>query len=177
MKGLRYAVPLAVFALLVWGLARGLALDPRAVPSPLIGKAAPAFALARLDEPGQQLRLDDLRGQVWVLNVWASWCTACLQEHATLVEFSRTHAAPVIGLNYKDQRAEALAWLDRHGNPYRTSVVDVDGRVGLDFGVYGVPETFVIDRQGRVRFKHAGPLTPELVRSRIEPLLKEIGGA
>lgn len=174
MKQLRFVVPLVLFVLLAGFLWRGLALDPRAVASPLIGRSAPAFALPRLDDASQTLRRDDLRGRVWVLNVWASWCVECLREHAVLVEFSRVNNAPLIGLNYKDRRSEALAWLGRHGNPYQASLFDADGRVGIDFGVYGVPETFVIDREGRVRFKHVGPLTAELLRTRIVPLLKEL---
>ncbi|MCW7538570.1 DsbE family thiol:disulfide interchange protein [Aquabacterium sp. A7-Y] len=175
-KRLRFVLPLGLFALLVGLLWRGLALDPRALPSPLIDKPAPAFALARLDDPDRMLRRDDLRGRVWLLNVWASWCAACLEEHATLIALSHSQAVPLIGLNYKDQRPQALAWLGRHGNPYASSVFDPDGRVGRDFGVYGVPETFVIDKEGRVRLRHAGPLTPEFVESRLRPLLEQLDG-
>ena len=174
MKSLRFILPLAVFLALVIFLWRGLALDPHEVPSPLIGKPAPGFALTRLDEPARTIRRDDMLGKVWLLNVWASWCVACREEHATLVAFSRTKTAPIIGLDYKDQRPDALGWLDRFGNPYEASLFDGDGRTGIDFGVYGVPETFVIDKQGVVRFKQIGPLTPEVIETRIKPLIDKL---
>ena len=176
MKGLRFILPLAVFALLVFFLWRGLRLDPHQVPSPLIDKPAPSFALTRLDDANTTIRRDDMLGKVWMLNVWASWCVACREEHPTLVAFSKTKAVPIIGLNYKDTRAEGLGWLSQFGNPYDASVFDQNGRVGIDFGVYGVPETFVIDKRGIIRFKHIGPLTPEVVQTRIQPLLKELNG-
>ena len=176
MKGLRFILPLAVFALLVFFLWRGLRLDPHQVPSPLIDKPAPGFALTRLDDANTTIRRDDMLGKVWMLNVWASWCVACREEHPTLVAFSKTKAVPIIGLNYKDTRAEGLGWLSQFGNPYDASVFDQNGRVGIDFGVYGVPETFVIDKRGIIRFKHIGPLTPEVVQTRIQPLLKELNG-
>jgi cytochrome c biogenesis protein CcmG/thiol:disulfide interchange protein DsbE len=176
MRSLRFIVPLAVFAALMFFLWRGLALDPREVPSPLIGKPAPAFALTRLDDPARIVRRDDMLGKVWMLNVWASWCVACRDEHPALLAFSRTRTVPIVGLNYKDQRPAGLGWLSRFGDPYDVSVFDADGRVGIDLGVYGVPETFVIDQRGVVRFKQVGPLTPELIRTRIEPLLKELNG-
>jgi cytochrome c biogenesis protein CcmG/thiol:disulfide interchange protein DsbE len=119
---------------------------------------------------------EDLLGQVWMLNVWASWCVACRQEHPLLVEFAKTKMLPVYGLNYKDQRAAGLKWLADFGNPYTASLSDLDGRVGIDFGVYGVPETFIIDRQGVVRFKHTGPLTPEVIRAEVEPLVRKLNG-
>ena len=174
MKILRFLIPLVLFMVVAVFLALGLKLDPREVPSPLIGKPAPAFKLALLDAPAQTLSREDLLGKVWVLNVWASWCVACREEHPVLVAFAQRKLVPVYGLNYKDQRPDGLAWLARHGNPYETSLFDADGRLGIDFGVYGVPETFVIDRQGVVRFKHIGPLTPEVLRDRIEPLVKTL---
>jgi cytochrome c biogenesis protein CcmG/thiol:disulfide interchange protein DsbE len=176
MKQLRFILPLGIFALLVFFLWRGLKLDPHALPSPLIDKPAPGFALARLDDASQTIRRDDMLGKVWLLNVWASWCVACRDEHPTLLAFSKTRAAPVIGLNYKDTRPEGLQWLSQFGNPYEVSAFDRDGRVGIDFGVYGVPETFVIDKRGLVRFKHVGPLTPEVIETRIKPLLKALNG-
>jgi cytochrome c biogenesis protein CcmG/thiol:disulfide interchange protein DsbE len=157
-------------------LGAGLKLDPKEVPSPLIGKPAPAFALARLDTPEQKISREDLLGQVWMLNVWASWCVACRQEHPLLVEFAKTKMLPIYGLNYKDQRAAGMKWLADFGNPYTASLSDLDGRVGIDFGVYGVPETFIIDRQGVVRFKHTGPVTPEVIRAEIEPLVRKLNG-
>jgi cytochrome c biogenesis protein CcmG, thiol:disulfide interchange protein DsbE len=174
MRSLRFIIPLGLFAMLVFFLWRGLALDPREVPSPLIGKPAPAFALTRLDDANRTIRRDDMLGKVWLLNVWASWCVACRQEHPTLLAFARTKAAPVIGLNYKDTRPEGLGWLNEFGDPYDASVFDANGRVGIDFGVYGVPETFVIDKRGVIRFKQIGPLTPEVLEQRILPLLKEL---
>ena len=176
MKQLRFILPLGIFALLVFFLWRGLKLDPHELPSPLIDKPAPGFALARLDDASQTIRRDDMLGKVWLLNVWASWCVACRDEHPTLLAFSKTRAAPVIGLNYKDTRPEGLQWLSQFGNPYEVSAFDRDGRVGIDFGVYGVPETFVIDKRGLVRFKHVGPLTPEVIETRIKPLLKVLNG-
>ena len=173
---LRFLIPLAIFIALVAFLAVGLKLDPREVPSPLIGKPAPDFALTRLDQPALTIRRADLLGQVWMLNVWASWCTACREEHPVLLDFARRRLVPVYGLNYKDQRAAGLRWLVNSGDPYESSLFDPDGRVGIDWGVYGVPETFVIDREGVVRYKHIGPLTPEVLRDRIEPLLRQLHG-
>ena len=171
---LRYLLPLALFVVLVGFLAVGLKLDPREVPSPLIGKPAPGFALTRLDDADKTIRREDLLGQVWVLNVWASWCAACRDEHPHLMAYAKTKQVPLIGLNYKDTRPAGLTWLTRFGNPYDASLFDADGRVGIDFGVYGVPETFVIDKQGVIRFKQIGPVTPEILQSRIVPLLKAL---
>ena len=174
MKSLKFILPLLLFLGLALMLAAGLGRDPKEVPSPLIGKPAPAFTLARLDDATQSIKRDDLLGKVWVLNVWASWCVACREEHPLLVEFSRRKTVPVYGLNYKDTRPDGLRWLANFGNPYDASLFDNDGKVGIDFGVYGVPETFIIDKQGVIRFKHIGPLTPEVLRDRIEPLLKQL---
>lgn len=174
MKSLRFIIPLGVFALLVFFLWRGLRLDPHEVPSPLIGKPAPSFALTRLDDAGATIRRDDMLGKVWMLNVWASWCVACREEHPLLVEFSKTKAVPIIGLNYKDQRSDGLGWLNQFGNPYDASIFDQNGRVGIDFGVYGVPETFLIDKQGIIRMKHIGPLTPEVIDKRLMPMLRKL---
>jgi cytochrome c biogenesis protein CcmG, thiol:disulfide interchange protein DsbE len=170
----RFLLPLGAFFVLVAFLGVGLTLNPREVPSPLIGKPAPDFALPRLDDPAQVVRRDDLKGQVWLLNVWASWCVTCLEEHPALSDFARTAPVPIIGLNYKDDAAAGRAWLKRHGDPYRMSLVDAQGRTGIDFGVYGVPETYVIDRQGIVRFKHTGALTPQVFDERIRPLIAEL---
>jgi cytochrome c biogenesis protein CcmG/thiol:disulfide interchange protein DsbE len=130
--------------------------------------------LARLDDPALKITHADLKGQVWILNVWASWCVACRQEHPLLVDFAKRSPVPLYGLNYKDKRDDGLAWLRRFGDPYKASLFDIDGRVGIDFGVYGVPETFVIDKQGVIRFKQIGPVTPEVLRDQIEPLLKQL---
>jgi cytochrome c biogenesis protein CcmG/thiol:disulfide interchange protein DsbE len=167
---------MGIFLVLVLFLGAGLKLDPKEVPSPLIGKPAPAFALARLDDPAQTIRRDDLLGQVWMLNVWASWCVACREEHPLLVEFAKSKMLPIYGLNYKDKPAAGQKWLADFGNPYTASLSDLDGRVGIDFGVYGVPETFIIDRQGVVRFKQIGPVTPEVIRTKIEPLVRQLNG-
>ncbi len=174
MKMLKFLLPLALFAAIVAFLAVGLGLNPREVPSPLIGKPAPAFALPRLDDPNQKVSREDLLGQVWMLNVWASWCAPCREEHPLVIDIARRQLVPVYGLNYKDAGPAARSWLASLGNPYRANLVDADGRVGIDFGVYGVPETFIIDRQGVIRLKHVGALTPDVVRKRIEPLLKEL---
>jgi cytochrome c biogenesis protein CcmG, thiol:disulfide interchange protein DsbE len=175
MKSLRFLVPLVLFAALAWFLYAGLSLNPREVPSPLIGKPAPAFALPRLDDPTQTVKREDLLGKVWVMNVWASWCAPCREEHPLVVAFARERKVPVIGLNYKDRPGDARTWLERLGNPYAATLIDFDGKAGIDFGVYGVPETFVIDAQGVVRFKHVGVLTRQVISQKIEPLLKELG--
>jgi cytochrome c biogenesis protein CcmG/thiol:disulfide interchange protein DsbE len=174
MKRFWFLIPLAAFFALALVLAVGLKLDPREVPSPLIDKPAPRFALPRLDDAATTLRLEDMRGKVWMLNVWASWCVACREEHPLLVAFSKRRVVPIYGLNYKDQRNDANAWLARFGNPYEASLHDLEGRVGIDFGVYGVPETFVIDQNGVIRMKHIGPLTPDVIATKIEPLLKKL---
>jgi len=176
MKSLRFILPLAIFLVLAGFLAVGLNRDPRMVPSPLIGKPAPGFKLPRLDEPSKMVNRDEMLGKAWVLNVWASWCGPCREEHPHIVAFARTKQVPLVGLNYKDARSDALAWLKEFGNPYDLSLSDLDGRVGIDFGVYGVPETFVIDKRGVIRFKQIGPLTPEVLNSKVVPLLKELNG-
>jgi cytochrome c biogenesis protein CcmG/thiol:disulfide interchange protein DsbE len=176
MRVLKFLIPLALFFTLVGFFAVGLHLDPREVPSPLIGKPAPEFALTQLDAPAQTVRRADMLGKVWMLNVWASWCDACRDEHPHLVEFAKTKAVPIYGLDYKDQREPAQAWLAQRGNPYDASLFDADGRVGIDFGVYGVPETFVIDKQGVIRFKQIGALTPQVLQDTVLPLLRKLNG-
>jgi len=174
MKHVRYLVPMGILLVLLYFLRAGLSLNPKEVPSPLIGKPAPEFSLPRLDQPEQRISRADMVGQVWVLNVWASWCVACRQEHPLLVQYAKQSKVPIYGLNYKDERAAGMKWLADFGNPYIASISDRDGRVGIDFGVYGVPETFVIDREGVIRYKQIGPLTPEVLRDTIEPLLKQL---
>lgn len=169
----RFLIPLALFVVLAVFLAIGLNRDPREVPSPLVGKPAPAFTLPQLQKE-TSFSPKDMAGKVWLLNVWASWCVSCRQEHPVLVDFAKTRLAPLVGLDYKDQRAEALAWLARHGDPYDLSAVDADGRVGIDYGVYGVPETYVIDKAGTIRFKQIGPVTPDVMRLKIVPLIQEL---
>ncbi len=167
-------VPLAVFVVLVGFLLVGLGPNPREVPSPLVGKPAPAFKLAQLHQPERMLGPADLKGQVWLLNVWASWCVSCRVEHPLLVELAKAKLVPLVGLNYKDKPDEGIAWLKQHGDPYDVSVVDRDGRVGIDWGVYGVPETFVVDKAGVIRYKHIGPVDAAAIEKKILPLVREL---
>ena len=172
----RFLIPLAIFAVLVVFLGVGLTLNPREVPSPLINKPAPAFQLPQLHAPDKTFAQKDMLGKVWMLNVWASWCVACREEHPHLVALARSGAVPIYGLNYKDERADGIAWLARFGNPYQLSAYDRDGRIGIDYGVYGVPETYVIDKSGVIRYKRIGAVTPQILREKILPLLKELNG-
>ena len=167
-------IPLLIFAILVVFLAIGLTRDPHEIPSPLIGKPAPAFTAPVLDGAGAQFSAKDMLGKVWLLNTWASWCVACRQEHPLLVEFAKTKTIPVIGLDYKDQDADGLKWINRYGNPYDVSIADRDGRIGIDFGVYGVPESFLIDKNGVIRYKQIGPFTEEALRDKLLPLVREL---
>jgi cytochrome c biogenesis protein CcmG, thiol:disulfide interchange protein DsbE len=168
--------PLAIFLTLVVFLAIGLRLDPREVPSPLVGKEAPVFSAPSLAAPERILRKQDMLGKVWMLNVWASWCVACREEHPVLVNYARSGGFPVYGLNYKDKREDGLRWLRQLGNPYTDVVYDLDGRIGINYGVYGVPETFIIDKAGVIRYKHIGPITPDALHDKIEPLLRQLNG-
>jgi len=170
----KFVIPLAIFVALVAFLFVGLRLNPREVPSPFIGKPAPAFELAQLQEPDKRFARRDMDGKVWLLNVWASWCVACREEHPVLVDLAKQKTIPVVGLNYKDKPEDAKAWLKQFGNPYMLSVTDQDGRVGIDYGVYGVPETFLIDRKGVIRYKQIGPVTPEALEKKILPLAREL---
>ncbi len=190
----KFAWILVAFAALVILLAVGLNLDPREVPSPLVDKPAPAFKLPRLGAAGQAFAPEEMRGKVWMLNVWASWCVSCRQEHPLLVQLGKQQVAPIVGLNYKEVRGDgsldsskmpleqehalarerATQWLNDHGDPYTLTVLDLDGRVGIDYGVYGVPETYVIDKAGIIRFKQIGPLTPEVLEKKILPLIAEL---
>lgn len=174
MKLVKYGVPLGLFVALAAFLAIGLTRDPREVPSPFIGKPAPAFSIARLHEPEKQFSPEEMKGKVWLLNVWASWCVSCRVEHPLLVDMSKKNEVPIVGLDYKDERAKGLEWLNRMGNPYALSAFDVDGKVGIDYGVYGVPETFVIDKQGVIRYKQIGPITPEALEQKILPLIRKL---
>lgn len=172
----RFFIPLAVFLLLAMFLGIGLTLNPRELPSPLIGKPAPAFSLPQLRDAQTTISAESLRGKVWLFNVFASWCTPCLEEHPYLVELARSGAVPIYGLNYKDGNVAAQKWLQKHGDPYTGIIVDPDGRVGIDYGVYGVPETFVIDKSGIIRDKHVGPMTREVLEQRIMPLVRKLQG-
>ena len=190
----RFLWPLVGFVVLVALLAVGLSLNPRDVPSPLVGKPAPLFSLARIDSPQQSFSPKEMLGKVWLLNVWASWCVSCRQEHPVLVQMAKSGKVTLVGLNYKEVRGDgaidsdklsadaetklalerANGWLKQHGNPYALSVLDLDGRVGIDYGVYGVPETYVIDKAGIIRMKHTGPISPDVFSTRILPLVAEL---
>ena len=174
MRSLKFIVPLVVFLGLAAFLAVGLTRDPREIPSPFIGKAAPGFKLEQLADEKLAFTPDEMKGKVWLLNVWASWCVACRVEHPLLVQMSKQKTVPIVGLNYKDKRHEGLQWLRKHGDPYSLSAYDVDGKVGIDYGVYGVPETFVIDKQGVIRYKQIGPITPEALEKKIMPLVRKL---
>ena len=167
-------IPLAVFIVLAGFLFAGLWRDPREVPSPLIDKPAPAFALAQLHTPQQVLGTADMKGKVWLFNVWASWCVSCREEHPLLVALAREKIVPIIGLDYKDEPSAGKRWLADNGDPYDMSVMDRDGRVGIDYGVYGVPETFLIDKAGTIRYKQIGPITKEALEKKILPMIREL---
>jgi cytochrome c biogenesis protein CcmG, thiol:disulfide interchange protein DsbE len=167
----RYLLPLFIFTVLVVFLGVGLRLDPREVPSPLVGRPAPQFSLKELHQPDRRFSPADLKGKVWILNVWASWCVSCRAEHPVLNAWSRNGDLILIGLNYKDEPTDALRWLETLGNPYTRSVIDRDGGAGLDWGVYGVPESFVIDKKGIIRYKHIGPITAQDVETVLLPLI------
>lgn len=170
-----FVVPLLLFAALVIFLAVGLRLDPREVPSPLIGKPVPQFALAPVKGRTAGLATGDLRGEVSLVNVFASWCVACREEHPLFMQLKNEGGfVPIHGLNYKDLPDDAARWLDTLGDPYTRTGADLDGRVGIDWGVYGVPETFVIDRQGRIAYKHIGPVTPQVLETKLRPLIARL---
>jgi len=173
---LKYWLPAGIFVLLAAVLGIGLTLDPEKVPSPLIGKQAPAFQLARLTGPGTTFQPTDMQGQVWLLNVWASWCVACRTEHEVLNELASRNLVPIVGLNYKDEPDNALRWLRDLGDPYAFSVMDHEGDAGIDWGVYGVPETFLIDRSGVIRYKHIGPVDFADLTQELVPRIKDLQG-
>ncbi|MGA7178613.1 MAG: DsbE family thiol:disulfide interchange protein [Thiobacillaceae bacterium] len=172
----KFVIPLAIFVGLLVFLAIGLTKDPHEVPSPLIDKPAPDFRLNLLEDPSRQFSPAEMRGKVWLLNVWASWCSGCQEEHPYLVEISRRNLVPIYGMDYKDQAMAAMQTLNRAGNPYAVVFSDADGRTGIDYGVYGVPETFLIDKQGVIRYKQIGPMTPEAFETTILPLVKRLNG-
>lgn len=174
MRMVKWTLPLVMFIAIISFLYVGLYRDPREVPSPLIGKPAPAFSLRELHHPERTLTTADMRGKVWLLNVWASWCVSCRVEHPLLVQLGKTGVVPIVGLNYKDKNDDGLAWLAERGDPYAVSVVDADGRVGIDWGVYGVPETFVVDKAGVIRYKQIGAVTAAALQDKILPLVREL---
>lgn len=173
MKTLRLLIPIAIFVGIGWFLFKGLDRDPRQVPSPLIGKPAPAFSLPQLGQSAQWSP-EAMRGQVWLLNVWGSWCAACVIEHPLLNELAEAKVVPIVGLAWKDQPDNSIAWLRKYGNPYAVVVTDREGKVAIDWGVYGAPETFLIDRKGIIRYKQIGPFTPEIIRDELLPLLRKL---
>jgi cytochrome c biogenesis protein CcmG/thiol:disulfide interchange protein DsbE len=173
---MKFAVPLAVFVILSAFLTLGLRLDPHLVPSPLIDRPAPAFRLSRLDDPDKMFTTREMMGSVWLLNVWASWCVSCRAEHSLLTALARAGVVPIYGLAYKDGREKALAFLGSFGNPYVLSFQDIDGRVGIDYGVYGVPESYLIDKEGVIRFKQIGPVTIEVIEKTIVPMVRSLRG-
>ena len=169
-----YLLPIAVFAGIGVLLYAGLFRDPTLVPSPLVGKPVPEFALGPVQGRELGLSSQDLRGEVSLVNVFASWCVACRDEHPLLLALQREDVLPIHGLNYKDAPDDAAAWLDALGDPYTRIGADLDGRVGIDWGVYGVPETFVVDRNGHIAYKHIGPVTPRVLDEIILPLVRAL---
>lgn len=175
IKRYKGTLPFLVFCALALLLYISLGKDPEYIPSPLIGKPAPDFTLPDLENRAS-LSKQDMLGRVWMLNVWASWCAACLEEHPLLNELSTSNMIRIVGLNYKDSQNDALSWLDKHGNPYAFIAVDKEGEVGIDYGVYGVPETFLIDKDGLIQYKHTGPLTRKFLQDKIIPLIHALKG-
>lgn len=171
---MRYIIPLVLFIVVSVFLARGLYLDPRDIPSVLIEKPAPEFSLPKLLKPDEKLQRKDLLGQVSLFNAWGTWCPTCFQEHPVLVEIVKQYGIPIYGLDYKDERGKALAWLQKYGNPYRDIAFDQDGRSSIDWGVYAAPETFVVDKQGIIRYKHKGAITMQLFRETLLPLIQKL---
>ena len=168
-------LPLVLFLVLVGFFAKGLFLNPREVPSPFIGKAAPAFSLPVVGDANATFSPANMKGKVWVLNVWAPWCVSCRQEHGVLMSLSQSQPVPIVGLNWKDKDREAAQLLAEHGSPYAAVPDDLSGKVGIDYGVTGTPESYLIDQAGIVRMKHVGPISPEIWKEKFEPKLKELG--
>jgi cytochrome c biogenesis protein CcmG/thiol:disulfide interchange protein DsbE len=171
---MRFILPLVVFLVLAGFLYVGLGLDPREVPSPLIDKPAPAFNLPQLQDPSKKFSAEEMKGKVWLLNVWASWCVSCKEEHPVLMSLAQQNIVPVYGLDYKDKKEDGEMTLRQAGNPYTLVAMDRDGRIGIDYGVYGVPETYVIDKQGIIRYKQIGPVNYQNLREKILPLVAEL---
>lgn len=177
LRAWRYALPLAIFFGLVWFLYKGLSLNPREIPSALLNKPVPEFSLPQLHQPDKTLTAADMKGKVWLLNVWGSWCVSCRYEHPLLNALAKQNLVPIIGLNWKDKPEDAKGWLKKFGDPYQLSVSDIDGRVAINFGVYGAPETFVIDKGGMIRYKHTGPISEEIMRDKLVPLIRDLSKA
>lgn len=168
-------LPVIVFFVLVGFFTKGLFLNPREVPSPFIGKAAPAFTLPVVGNEAQSFSPEDMKGKVWLMNVWAPWCVSCRHEHPVLMSLAQNQSVPIVGLNWKDKDREAAMLLNTQGSPYYAVPDDLSGKVGIDYGVTGTPETYVIDQQGIVRMKHVGPIDMDVWKKKIEPKLKELG--
>lgn len=175
-RTLYFVLPLALFFVIAAFLGIGLTRNPREVPSPLIGRAVPEFQLPPVQGRALGLSSRDLKGQVQIVNVFASWCAPCRQEHPLLLELQKSGIAPIHGLNHKDAPDDAARWLDRLADPYMRTGADIDGKVSIDWGVYGVPETFIVDREGRVAFKHVGPLTPQVIAEKVRPIIVRLKG-
>jgi len=171
---MRFILPLVIFLVLAGFLYVGLGLNPREVPSPFIDKPAPMFSIAQLHEPAKNFSPADMKGKVWLFNLWASWCVSCREEHPVLMALAQQNIVPIVGMDYKDKRPDAEAWLDKGGNPYLLNVFDEEGRTGIDYGITGVPETFVIDKQGMIRYKQIGPVTPQSLKETILPLVAKL---
>lgn len=170
----RYLIPVVVFLAMVVFLYIGLGRDPRYVPSPLIGKPAPDFDLPLLYQLEKNFTQENLKGKVSLVNVWASWCVSCRLEHGLLMQMSKNKEFPIIGINYKDEHVDATKYLREFGDPYATIVFDYEGRASINWGVYGTPETFIVDKQGIIRYKHVGPITVEKLQQNLLPILKEL---
>ena len=168
-------IPLLVFVVLAGFLAKGLLLNPREVPSPFIGKPAPAFKLPVVGAADKTFSPEDMKGKVWLLNVWAPWCVSCRQEHPILMDLARNQPVPIVGLNWKDKDREAAQLLAQQGSPYAAVPDDLSGKTGIDYGVTGTPETYIIDKNGIIRMKHIGPIDTDAWKNKFEPKLKELG--
>lgn len=167
-------LPLVLFIGLVAFLLVGLRRDPHEVPSPLINKAAPDFKLTQLREPNKTFSAQEMRGKVWVLNFWGTWCVACRDEHPLLVEYAKSGVLPIYGVDYKDDRNAAMQMLAEEGNPYTLTASDPEGRTSIDYGVYGAPESYLIDRNGVIRFKQIGPITEEVWQKEFLPRARQL---
>ncbi|MCU7928789.1 MAG: DsbE family thiol:disulfide interchange protein [Candidatus Thiodiazotropha sp. (ex Dulcina madagascariensis)] len=171
---LRYSIPLLIFAVIAAFLYKGLGMNPREIPSPLIGKSVPEFSLPTVENAETMVKSENLLGKVYLLNVWATWCVSCRAEHETLVHLSRSGKVEIVGLNWKDDRDKALAWLKRLGDPYIINIFDQKGRTAIDLGVYGAPETFLVDSKGVIHYKHAGPISMELFNKTLLPMIEDL---
>lgn len=171
---LKFALPALVLLALIGLFAKGLFINPTIVASPLIGKPAPAFSLPALKDPQQTLTQATFQGQVYLLNVWGSWCVACRDEHQALLDFAAQHVLPIYGLDYKDERSAAQDMLAKQGDPYTAVAFDASGDVGINWGVYGAPETFLVDKQGVIRHKYIGPLSGSIIRDDLMPRIRAL---